>query len=90
MTDFENVPDILTIPELQAVLRIGRSTAYRLIKTNDIHSIRIGRCIRIPKQFVEEYVQARCIAVEDAKEVCYDNINVTNQDGGLSGERSVK
>ena len=56
MTDFENVPDVLTVSELQKVLRIGRSTAYRLIKANEIQSIRIGRSIRVPKSSVIDYV----------------------------------
>lgn len=90
MTDFERIPDVLTIPELQKMLRIGRSTAYRLIKSNDIRSIRIGRSIRIPKQFVMEYMQTRCVALEDGQELCYDNVYVTTQDKGLSEERRVK
>ncbi len=89
MIDFNSVPDVLTLSDLQNVLQIGRSTAYRLIRTKEIQSIRIGRCIRIPKQFLSEYVQARCISVEDRQKMCYDDINVTTQDGGLSEERSV-
>ena len=89
MIDFDSVPDVLTLSDLQNVLQIGRSTAYRLIKAKEIQSIRIGRCIRIPKQFLAEYVQTRCIPVEDKPEVCYDGSNVTTQDGSLSEERSV-
>ncbi|MCM1233177.1 MAG: helix-turn-helix domain-containing protein [Ruminococcus flavefaciens] len=80
MTDFENVPDVLTMEDLQKVLRIGRSTAYRLVKANDIPCVRIGRSIRIPKRFVVEYIQA---SVEDRRNVRYDGDNVTTQDRGL-------
>lgn len=90
MVNFESVPDVLTISDLQKVFQIGRSTAYRLIKTNQVRSIRVGRCIRIPKQFVIDYMQVSGISVEDGQEVCYDNTNVTTQDGGLSEERRVK
>ncbi|MFG6350207.1 MAG: helix-turn-helix domain-containing protein [Oscillospiraceae bacterium] len=89
MIDFDSVPDVLTLSDLQNVLQIGRSTAYRLVRTREVRSIRIGRCIRIPKQFLAEYVQTRCISVEDRQRMCYDNSNVTTQDGGLSEERSV-
>lgn len=89
MTDFENVPDVLTVTDLQRVLRIGRSTAYRLIKTNEIQSIRIGRSIRIPKNYVENYMQAMRVSVEARQEMCYDGVNVTTEDKGLSEERSV-
>jgi len=52
MIDFDSVPDVLTLSDLQNVLQIGRSTAYRLVRTREVRSIRIGRCIRIPKQFL--------------------------------------
>lgn len=90
MRDFESIPDVLTIPDLQKMLRIGRSTAYRLIKANDIRSVRIGRSIRIPKQFVVEYIRSNGIPVEARQKLCYDDTNVTTQDGGLSEERRVK
>lgn len=89
MIDFDSVPDVLTLSDLQNVLQIGRSTAYRLIRTKEVRSIRIGRCIRIPKQFLAEYVEARCIVVEDRQKMCYDDTNVTTQDRGLPEERSV-
>lgn len=89
MTDFESVPDVLTVTDLQKVLRIGRSTAYRMIKTNEIRSIRVGRSIRIPKSFVADYVQTMCVSVEARQEMCYDETNVTTEDRGLSEERSV-
>ena len=59
MSNFEHIPDILTIPELQKVLRIGRSTAYRLIKTSELRCIRIGRSIRIPRKYVFDYIEAQ-------------------------------
>ena len=89
MTNFENIPDVLTVSELQQVLRIGRSTAYRLIKANEIQSLRIGRSIRVPKSSVIDYVKTTCLSLEARREMCYDEINVTTQDRGLSGERSV-
>lgn len=57
MIDFENVPDVLTIPELQKVLRIGRNTAYRLVQSKKIRSIRIGKSIRVPREYVKEFVE---------------------------------
>lgn len=59
MNNLEHIPDVLTIPELQKVLRIGRSTAYRLIKTSELRCIRIGRSIRIPREYVLEFIESQ-------------------------------
>lgn len=64
MNDFEHMPDVLTIPECQQVLRIGRSTAYRLIQSGELRCIRIGRSIRIPKKYVMEFVSKQSDANE--------------------------
>lgn len=72
MSNFEHIPDILTILELQKVLRIGRSTAYRLIKTSELRCIRIGRSIRIPKEYVLEFIKKQHVLsnVENAMSIC--------------------
>ena len=59
MNNSDHIPDVLTIPELQKVLRIGRSTAYRLIKTSELRCIRIGRSIRIPREYVLEFIETQ-------------------------------
>lgn len=64
-TNFEHIPDVLTISEFQKTLRIGRGTAYRLIKSKEIRSIRIGRSIRIPREYVMEFVNAQNIPIDD-------------------------
>lgn len=38
------------------ILNIGRNTAYELIRCGQIHSIRVGRQLRIPKQAVIDYL----------------------------------
>lgn len=90
MPELEQLPDVLTISELQKVLRIGRSTAYRLIKTKELPCVRIGRSIRIPKEYIREFVEAQCEAVEDDRDLCYDKKHVTAQTKGLSEERRMK
>lgn len=53
---FETLPDILAIADLQTVLRISRSTAYKLIHNDEIQSFRIGKSIKIYKQSLIEYI----------------------------------
>jgi len=52
-----NLPDVLTVKDLQGYLHIGRSKAYHLVKSGTIRHIRIGDTIRIPKVFLLEYLE---------------------------------
>lgn len=83
------MPDVLTVADLQRVLQIGRSAAYQLIKTNQLKYIRIGRSIRIPKSYVEEFIRTNCFPVENPPKACYSS-KVTHSDLGLPEERSIE
>ena len=48
--------DILTVKELMDYLAVGKNTAYELLKTKKIKSIRLGRVYKIPKSEVQEYI----------------------------------
>lgn len=54
----ENFPDILTVKQLQEILSIGRSKAYSLLHSGKLKCITIGRQIRIPKQYLLDYIAA--------------------------------
>lgn len=56
----ESYPDVLTVPQLQDALGIGRSVAYSLLKNNTIKHFRIGKQIRIPKAYLLEYITDSC------------------------------
>ena len=49
-------PDLLTVKDIQEILHIGRSTAYSLLKSGEIKSIRIGSVYRIPKVKLQDYI----------------------------------
>ena len=53
---FADFPDVLTISQMQKALAIGKSTAYKLINSNAIKHIRIGKSIKIPKIYLVEYI----------------------------------
>ena len=53
----EDLSRTLKVEELMPILRIGRNTAYELVRSGQIRSIRIGRSYRIPKGAIEEYLQ---------------------------------
>jgi len=56
MTALADMPQrhVLTIEEAAKVLRIGRSAAYSGARRGDIPTIRVGRCLRVPRHRLEE------------------------------------
>ena len=62
--NFYDIPDVLTITDLQRVLQIGRSTAYKLVQTKRLRTVRIGKCIRIPKKYLVEFIKEMSLSVE--------------------------
>ena len=53
---FSDYPDVVSIAELQSMLRIGRNTAYDLLKSGAISSIRVGKRYIIPKTSVIDFL----------------------------------
>ena len=47
--NLQNLPLVMSVPEMAAILGIGRNSAYHLVKTGKIRCIRIGKNIRIPQ-----------------------------------------
>ena len=54
---FSKYPDVVSVSELMDMLHIGKDTAYKLLQSGEIKSIKIGKKYRIPKNFVIEYLQ---------------------------------
>ena len=47
---FDDLPEMVTVEEMGAFLRISRNSAYDLVKSGALHkSVKFGRVIRIPK-----------------------------------------
>ncbi|OII60287.1 helix-turn-helix domain-containing protein [Streptomyces sp. CC77] len=57
-------PELLTVPEVMARLRLGRSTVYDLIRSRRLVSVTIGRSRRIPVEAVRDFI-ARTIEEGD-------------------------
>ena len=55
-TMFENEPDVLTVPDVIRLLRMGKNTVYKLIREGAISSIKQGKKIIIPKVCLVEYL----------------------------------
>ena len=52
----ENYNDMISLDDLCEMLSIGKNTAYRLLKTNQIKAFKIGRIWKIPRDSVSQYL----------------------------------
>ena len=55
-TSFDDLPLTLRVEELMPILGVGRNTAYELVRSGQIRSIRIGRQLRVPKDAVLNFL----------------------------------
>lgn len=53
---YAELPLIMRVEDLMPILRIGRNTAYMLVRCGKIRSIRVGRNIRIPRDAIIDYL----------------------------------
>ena len=55
--DLHDLPMTPRVEDLMPILGIGRNTAYELIRSGQIRSVRIGRQIRIPRDALLEFLR---------------------------------
>ena len=53
---FSTYPDVVSIDEIQQMLRIGKNTVYELLKTEKLKSIKVGKKYVVPKKFVIDFL----------------------------------
>jgi excisionase family DNA binding protein len=51
------VDRLLTIKDVQDVLSVGRSYAYKLVQTGELKSVRVGRCVRVRGSDLQAYIE---------------------------------
>ncbi|WP_053913026.1 helix-turn-helix domain-containing protein [Streptomyces sp. SCSIO 75703] len=49
-------PELLTVSEVMARLKVGRTKVYDLIRTHRLVSIKVDGCRRIPDQAVRDFI----------------------------------
>jgi excisionase family DNA binding protein len=52
------LPEVLTVREAAAILRIGRNQLYQAVARGELGAIRIGRSTRIPRQALLDLLAA--------------------------------
>ena len=54
---YDDIPLIMTVEDLMPILLIGRNTAYDLVRSGEIQSIRVGRQIRISRDALIAFLE---------------------------------
>lgn len=60
--NWEDLPLVLRIEGLMALLSIGRNSAYTLVNSGTIQCIRVGNLVRIPRQCVMDHLNVKTSA----------------------------
>ncbi len=55
-SSIDELPYVISVPQLAKLLGIGRNAAYEIVNRGEIRSVKIGKTIRIPKSAVIEFV----------------------------------
>lgn len=59
MSDSHNRAPFLTVAEVASIMRVSTMTVYRMIKAEEIASVRVGKSYRIPEDAVDAYLAKR-------------------------------
>ena len=54
----EKKSKVFTVEDLMEYLSVGRTTAYKLLRSGKIKTLKIGRLYRIPKKAVDDYIDS--------------------------------
>jgi excisionase family DNA binding protein len=57
-TTLATLPEVLTVREAAAILRVGRNQLYQAVTRGEVGAVRIGRSIRIPKHALLDLLAA--------------------------------
>ena len=49
---------LYTVPEIRAMLKIGKSRAYQLVQSGEIPHVRIGKLLRVRADDLERYLES--------------------------------
>ena len=56
---FRQYDDILDLKQFMEYLNVGRTTAYKLLKSGEINVFRIGKVYKIPRKSVDEFIETK-------------------------------
>jgi|GEM_PF-2055237 len=56
---FEEYPLIMDVHDVSRLLGIGRNSAYAFLRSGEIHTVRVGRQIRVSRAEIERFIEGR-------------------------------
>lgn len=56
-----DLSQLMTAKELQAYLKIGKNTAYRMIKNNEVPTVKIGNRTYVVVDKLQRYIETHMI-----------------------------
>lgn len=83
---FKDFPDIMNVKQIQEALGIGKTLTYKLLNTNAIESMKIGKVYRVTKINLIKYVH-KDKSYTNTDNSCY---NVVSFESRLLNEGSIK
>ena len=54
---YDELPLTVSVEELMPILGIGRNSAYELVRSGRLRSVRVGRKLRISKESVMDFLR---------------------------------
>ena len=66
--------ELLRVRDVQRVLDVSRTMAYKLVSDGVIASVRVGRLVRVRRSALDDYIAGRSKKAEGA-ELCFVNLN---------------
>ena len=61
-TSYNELPIMLSVPQLASMLGISRSSAYTLVRSEGFPSLKIGSRIVVPKDKLLCWINENCLA----------------------------
>ena len=58
-TSINSEQTLISVEDLCSILKIGKNSAYKLIKSGKIQCFRIGRIWKIPKDSIDKYIDEK-------------------------------
>lgn len=56
--------ELLRVEEAAKVLGVGRTKVYELIGRGEMPVVRIGRCVRIPRETLAQWIRDQVLGLE--------------------------
>lgn len=67
MTLLDDYRDVLSVDELAELLMLGRNSTYKLLNSGCLGALRVGRCWKIPKSAVIDFLQSQQSVLQPPK-----------------------